>query len=240
VTTPLLTTMMQRHREREIMDDPALDAQRHLQALQGLARINRWSGSVRIVWSPIRALARQNGVRFLRVLDIATGAGDVPIGLWQRACRNGLRLHIDGCDRSRTALEYARARAEQAGADVNFFELDAVAGEIPSRYDVIISSLFLHHLDDEEAVRLLRNMAQATGHMVVVNDLARSVTGLALAYVGTRLLSASDIVRTDGPQSARAAYAIDEVRTLARLAGLHGATVFPRWPCRFQLTWRRP
>jgi len=230
--------MMSRHREREIMDDPALDAQRHRQALQGLARINCWSGSAWIVWSPIQALARQNGAHVLRVLDIATGAGDVPIGLWQRACRHGLRLHIDGCDRSRTALEYARARAEQARADVNFFELDAVAGEIPSRYDVITSSLFLHHLDDAEAVRLLRNMAQATGHLVVVNDLARSVTGLALAYVGTRLLSASDIVRTDGPQSVWAAYTIDEVRTLARRAGLHNATVFPRWPCRFQLIWR--
>ena len=234
-----MTTMMPRHREREIMDDPALDAQRHRQALQGLARINRWSGSVRTVWSPIQALARQNKARFLRVLDIATGAGDVPIELWQQACRHGLRLHIDGCDRSRTALEYARARAEQAGADVNFFELDAVAGKIPSSYDVIISSLFLHHLDNKDAVHLLRNMTQATGQMVVVNDLTRSVTGLALAYVGTRLLCASDVVRSDGPQSVRAAYTIDEVRTLARLAGLHSATVFPRWPCRFQLTWRR-
>ena len=221
------------------MDDPTLDASRHLQALQGLARINRWSGSVRIVWAPIRAFARESGARALRVLDIATGAGDVPIGLWHAAHRTGLLLEIDGCDRSPTALAHARSCAKHAKADIRFFELDALTGLIPSGYDIMISSLFLHHLDDEEAVFLLRNMGQTAGCMVLVNDLVRSVGGLTLAYVGTRFLSTSGVVRTDGLRSVRAAYSIDEVQKLARRTGFDGATVAPCWPSRFLLRWRR-
>lgn len=221
------------------MDDPALPAPLHVRALRGLERINRWSGSLGIVWSPIQALAQAYGARPLRVLDIATGAGDVPIGLWHAARRNDCFLDIDACDRSLTALEYARERAEQARADVKFFRLDALADTIPAGYDVVISSLFLHHLGDEDIVRVLRHMAQAASQMVVVHDLARSAAGLVLAHVGTRFLSTSDVVHTDGPRSVRAALTAEEARILSQRAGLSGATVSSCWPCRLQLVWRR-
>jgi hypothetical protein len=62
-----------------------------------------------------------------------------------------------------------------------------------------------------------------------------------LAYVGTRLLSASPIVHVDGPLSVAAAFTCVEAQELARRAGLEGATVARRWPFRFLLTWsRRP
>ena len=97
-----------RHLEPEIMDDPALDGERHREALRGLERINRWSSSSRIVWFPIKTLAQERTFSPLRVLDIATGAGDVPIQLWHRARRAGLPLEVDGCDQSPRAIEYAK------------------------------------------------------------------------------------------------------------------------------------
>ena len=232
-------SMKQRCRRPEVMDDPVLEASRHIQALRGLERLNRWSRSERILWGPIQSLAQQTGARSLRVLDIAAGGGDVPIRLWRRARRMGLHLRIDGCDRSSLAVQYAQGCVEKIGTEVKFFELDALTGQIPSGYDILMSSLFLHHLDDGQAVQLLRTMAQAAERMVLISDLARSLPGLWLAYIGTRLLSQSEVVRTDGPRSVRAAYTMDEVCGLAQQAGLHGSTVVPRWPCRFLLVWRR-
>jgi hypothetical protein len=75
---------------------------------------------------------------------------------------------------------------------------------------------------------------------VLVNDLSRSRTGLFLALVGTRLLSTSDVVRVDGPLSVKAAFTPAEARALAERAGLRGAKVMRRWPCRWLLTWERP
>ena len=232
-------SMKQRYRLPEVMDDPVLEASRHIQALRGLERLNRWSRSERILWGPIQSLAQQTGARSLRVLDIAAGGGDVPIRLWRRARRMGLHLRIDGCDRSSLAVQYAQGCVEKIGTEVKFFELDALTGQIPSGYDILMSSLFLHHLDDGQAVQLLRTMAQAAERMVLISDLARSLPGLWLAYVGTRLLSQSEVVRTDGPRSVRAAYTMDEVCGLAQQAGLHDSTVVSRWPCRFLLEWRR-
>ena len=229
-----------RHLEMEMMDDPSLDPARHAQALRGLERINRWSASVRIVWPSIQALAREIQPKPLKVLDIATGAGDLPIGLWRRGARSGFTLEIAGCDKSSVAVEHARQQAKRAAATVNFFELDALTGEIPSGYDLILCSLFLHHLSSDEALQLLRAMTQKAGRGILVNDLARSRTGLMLAYCGSRLLSQSKVVHADAPQSVRAACTMEEVEALAKQAGLSGFSVESRWPCRFLLTWRKP
>src|SRR5512140_901727 len=100
-----------RIREPEIMDDPALDSGRHEAALRGLSRLNYLSGSARTIWPPMAALAQQLGRRQLRVLDVATGAGDVPVRLWRMARRAGLHLEILGLDASPRAVEFAAGRA---------------------------------------------------------------------------------------------------------------------------------
>lgn len=233
-------SLITRQLEPEIMDDPALDEARHLSALRGLRRLNRVSGSAGILWAPIRRFLEMSPRQACRVLDIATGAGDIPIELWRRARRAGVSLHVAGCDKSPRAVAYARQCAVAVGIDAEFFTLDALSAPIPPGYDIIISSLFLHHLDEEQAVQVLQGMARATGRLVLVHDLVRRPAGLALAYVGTRLCSASPVVRHDGPQSVRAAFTLEEVSALARRAGLVGATVVPRWPCRYLLIWRRP
>src|SRR5262245_66435811 len=92
----IMRFLAQRHREPEIMDDPRLDQARHQAALRGLARINWFSGSSRILWPSLRDLARKLAPRPLRVLDLATGSGDVPRRLWQKAPQAGLPMEIDG------------------------------------------------------------------------------------------------------------------------------------------------
>src|SRR5437660_977048 len=98
------------------MDQPGLDPAQHARALRGLARINWWSRSSGILWPALLAQARAAGA--LRVLDLATGAGDVPIRLGRRARAAGVPVRIEGCDVSAVAVEYARRRAERVGADV--------------------------------------------------------------------------------------------------------------------------
>ena len=233
-------SLRQRHRQPEIMDQPGLEPGRHLHALQGLARINWWSGSARILWPPIHALARERAGGPLRILDVASGGGDVPIRLWRRARRHGLALEILGCDVSPAAVEYARRQAERCGAAVQFCLRDVLQSPLPDGYDVAMCSLFLHHLDEAEAVELLRRMADAARRLVLANDLARSRLGYGLAYLGTRLLSRSDVVHTDGPLSVAGAFTPEEAAELARRGGLSGARVQRRWPCRYLLSWRRP
>jgi 2-polyprenyl-3-methyl-5-hydroxy-6-metoxy-1,4-benzoquinol methylase len=228
-----------RHRQPELIDQPDLDARRHNDALRGLERINWWSGSTRLLWPALRAAAQRHGSRPLHVLDIATGAGDIPIRLGRKARQAGLDVRLAGCDRSLHAIAYARQRAAEEEIEVRFFEWDALQGDFPGEYDFVLSSLFLHHLDEGQAVELLRQMARAARQGILVHDLMRSPAGYALAYLGTRVLCASPVVHTDGPRSVESAFTPAEVRALARAAGLLEAVVTRRWPCRLLLTWQR-
>jgi 2-polyprenyl-3-methyl-5-hydroxy-6-metoxy-1,4-benzoquinol methylase len=232
-----MLSALSRRLRPELMDQPGLDPGRHRQALRGLGRINFWSRSAGILWPPIAALARASG-RPLRVLDIATGGGDLPIRLWHKARRAGLSLVVEGCDVSPVAVAYATEQAERQGAGIRFSAADALTGDLPADYDVIVCSLFLHHLTEDRAVDLLRRMTAAR-RMLLVNDLVRSRPGLLLAQVGTHLLSLSPVVHVDGPRSVEGAFTIEEARGLAERAGLTGATVERRWPCRYLLSWVR-
>jgi SAM-dependent methyltransferase len=234
-----MSTFTHRNLQPEIMDQPGLPPARHEEALRGLARINWLSGSAGILWPNLRRLASEKKGRAVRVLDIATGGGDVPIRLFHRARRAALPMEFTGVDVSPTAIAFARERARLRNAAVEFHPLDALHEPLPTGFDVITSSLFLHHLEVPAATDLLRRMGEATQDMVLINDLVRSHPGYWLAWLGTRVLSRSDVVHVDGPRSVQAAFNMAEARDLATAAGLHGSAVSWRWPFRFLLQWRR-
>ncbi len=232
--------LIDRCREPELMDQPGLDDFEHHRALTGLARINRWSASASILWPRIRELSlerlRSGRREPLRVLDIATGAGDVPIRLRQKALHAKLPIEFAGCDMSPLAISHAEREASARGVDLKFFALDLFRDEIPTGYDIVTCSLFLHHLEEAVAIELLRKARSAAGELVLLNDLIRSRTGYALAYVGTRLLSRSPIVHVDGPLSVQGAFTMAEALELSRKAGWQKPQIHWRWPYRFLLS----
>jgi 2-polyprenyl-3-methyl-5-hydroxy-6-metoxy-1,4-benzoquinol methylase len=164
----------------------------------------------------------------------------VTIGLARAARSSGCDVRLVGCDVSQLAVEHARQRAEQVGAAVEFRCCDAFELDGSEPFDVVLCSLFLHHQGEQQGVTLLRQMARCARRLVLVNDLVRSPTGYSLAWLGTRLLTRSPVVHVDGPRSVAAAFTLREARELAERAGLHGARVEPRWPCRYLLSWRKP
>jgi SAM-dependent methyltransferase len=169
------------------------------------------------------------------VLDVATGSGDVPKKLAARAKRAGIPLEITGCDRSPTAIE----EASRERCDVRFFVHDALRDRLPTDFDAVTCSLFLHHLSEDDAVALLANMENAARHLILVNDLERSRFNYCAVWAACRLLTRSRVVRFDGPASVRSAFTPKEALALADRAGLHGATAASKFPCRFLLSWRR-
>jgi len=230
----------ERNVQPELMDQPDLDPSLHVHALRGLQRINIVSRSAAILWPTIAQLARQVAPRRVRVLDIACGGGDIAVALARRAKRSGLPIEVDGCDVSDRAIQEAQRRATDAAAhDVRFFRLDALKQPLPKGYDVLTSSLFLHHLSEEQAAHLLQRMATAARKAVMICDLERSWLGYGLAWFGCRLLTRSPVVHVDGPRSVAAAFAVSEISSLAARSGLEGAVISHHWPERWFLAWRK-
>jgi 2-polyprenyl-3-methyl-5-hydroxy-6-metoxy-1,4-benzoquinol methylase len=231
--------LRERRLQPEIMDDPKLDEARHYEALRGLSRLNLVGKSARLIWPTLVDLSRNVG-RTIRVLDIATGAGDVPLALGKLARRHGVAAEFAGCDISSRAIEYARRQATQADVPIDFFTCDALHDNLPTGYDAIICSLFLHHLQREQALNLLRRMADACSRLVVVSDLNRTRSTMFITRMASLLVTRSDVVHVDGPRSVQAAFSVAEAKQLTLEAGLAACSIRSAWPCRFLITWQRP
>lgn len=253
--------MRNRSRIVEIMDNPALDPESHSNALRGLGRINRFSRSVPYLFQPILEFSRtgrnqqtaktllidkntQAAKNFqtdkdrpLRILDLACGGGDVALGLARRAKAANLPWEIHGADISDHSVGFATEQARAERLNARFFKLDAVNDPIASDYDVIMCTLFLHHLSEDDGSKLVRNMAGAARGLVLIDDLIRSRLGFAIAWAGCRILSRSPVVHHDGPASVKSAFTIAEAQTLAQNNGLANATIKRHWPERFLLAW---
>jgi 2-polyprenyl-3-methyl-5-hydroxy-6-metoxy-1,4-benzoquinol methylase len=221
------------------MDQSGIDLTAHQHALRGLARINWLSRTDAILWPPIVRVARAAAGRAVRVLDLASGGGDVAIALAKKARRAGLDLRIEGCDISPQAVRFAQAQAAEQGLSTRFFTLDVLDEPMPSGYDIMICSLFLHHLDEADAVGFIRQAAQAAGRLLLVNDLVRDPVGYVLAWSACRVVTRSPVVRHDGPISVAGAFSLAEVRMLAQRAGLECVSLTRHWPRRFLLSWSR-
>lgn len=236
-----MTALEQRDRLPELMDQPGLDEQVHRQALRALGRTNAFSRVGSSLWRGLVELGAPWNAEPVRVLDIASGGGDNLLRLAQLARRHAVPLEAQGGDINPTAVAYAQAAAKRAGfTNVRFACLDALHDPLPQGFDVIMCTLFLHHLAEADLVDVLQKMAGAARRGVLVDDLLRTRFGYAIAWAGGRLLTRSPIVHTDGPLSVRASFTIDEFRALAERAGLRGTMIHRHWPQRFLFAWRKP
>jgi len=212
------------------MDDPTLGRDEHLSALRGLARINLLSRAASSLWPAMASLAAESP-RPLTVLDVASGSGDLLARLIRRSRTRGLDIRFTACDISAVALEQTRLR----GLEIETIQQDVIGGEVPGEHDVVMSSLFLHHLANTDIVSLLRSMDAAARRAVLISDLNRTHHGLVLAHLAPRILTRSRVVHSDAVLSARAALTIPEISQIAAQAGLSGAKIVHRFPSRWLL-----
>lgn len=230
------TEDFQRHQQPEMMDQDDLPRAVHLRALSGLARLNHFTGVARDLYSRIREVAMDTPAKTIRILDVASGAADLPIAWARRARKDGLKLEITTLDISDVAIEEQLRRAAMASVQIQAIQQNCITEPLPVGFDVITNSLFMHHLDDEEVVTLMASMQQAARQRVVICDLERSRLNLGLVTIGSQLLSRSIVVHHDAKLSVRGAFNVSEFQDLAERATGHSVNVQRIFPCRMLIS----
>ncbi|QVL34584.1 methyltransferase domain-containing protein [Telmatocola sphagniphila] len=235
----LIPRLPDREMAAEQMDEPDLNPVLHRQALRGLARLNRFGGAASLIWPEIKKVLGRFPRSPVTMLDVATGSGDVPISLARKLLRSGYSSQVTGLDYSPVAIEEAQKRAKELNLQADFISFDVLRDPLPGQFDIVVCSLFLHHLSEDQIVNLLRKMREATRKILIVSDLDRSGLNLRLVQLAGRMLSRSAIVHNDGELSVKAAFTVTEANDFARKSELPNAIIRKRFPCRWVLTWRR-
>ncbi len=209
----------------ELLDRPGHSDAEVRESLRDLERLNRHFGGVRTILRHLRRLIDGNPQILLTILDVATGGADIPRAICRWARRRGLPVTVEAVDRSDQALAAAAAWSA-AYPEIRLRRAEGPPLPYPDRsFDYAIASLFLHHLTEDEGVRLLREMRRVARRGLIVNDLRRSRTARLLTALATRILSPNRLTRHDGPMSVLRGFRPEELRRMAALAGLPGAKV---------------
>lgn len=213
--------LTERSAEIELLDGDGLTPAEISANLADLARLNRLPGGA---GASVAAIRRLEGPRSaLRVLDVGAGGGDLAIAF----ARHGWT--IVAVDRHPQVLRIARRRIGSTPR-IELQEADAVSLPFADgAFDVTHASLLLHHLDPDEAVAVLREMARVSAAGIVVNDLRRGWSAAAVTLATTAVLARSGVTRHDGAISARRAYTLEEQDRLMADAGLRVAWRSPAW-----------
>ena len=203
------------------MDAPDVPAAKLRSSFQFIRWVNRWLGGASAVVNHLSRWSRSwKKTDTIRILDIATGCGDIPLAISRWAAKAGFKVQIVAVDCHETTLELA---AEHLAAEGAVGNIQLMAGDAlklpfsPGSFDYCITSMFLHHLPDIEVLTVLRIMDRLATRGVIWNDLCRNQRAYWMAKFIT--LPLNDIVRFDGPVSVLAGFKKHEVLDIrARLS----------------------
>jgi ubiquinone/menaquinone biosynthesis C-methylase UbiE len=200
----------------ELMDDLSRPEPEFEQAYRELATINRRLGGIRAIE---RFLPARSG---LTILDVAAGGCDIGDALAaKRSCQ------VVSLDLNRMGLRRSQRTRPVAGDGTCLPFADGV-------FDVAICSLSFHHLTNDQCVQVLREMWRVSRERILVNDLHRHPAAWLSIWILARLFSGSVMVKHDGPVSVRRAFRPQDLRELARRAGIR-AEVHRSFPFRLVL-----
>jgi 2-polyprenyl-3-methyl-5-hydroxy-6-metoxy-1,4-benzoquinol methylase len=193
----------------ELLDSDAGTSREVEGSLADLRMVNRFFGGVRTTRELLRRVAAERRLNNMSWLDVGGASGDIAAQVEQSMARSGITCKAAILDRAATHLNGSRS---------------AVCGDalaIPFRdnsFDVVASSLFVHHLEPHEVARFAREGLRVARHAFIINDLMRHPLHLALIYAGYPLYR-SRLTRHDAPASVRRAYTAAEITGILQSTG---------------------
>jgi 2-polyprenyl-3-methyl-5-hydroxy-6-metoxy-1,4-benzoquinol methylase len=184
--------------------------------LQHLRQLNRWFGSHRLVLNFMRRWIKPN--TRTRIVDLATGSGDIPrlIANYARGIR--AQVEIDALDRQPATLEIAQ-KLSSGYPEIHYREANILEWNSVETYDIALCTLALHHFSDEDAVNVLERCRQLSQRFVLVSDLRRGFLLRAGVYLLTASIFREPMTRHDARLSAVRAFSFSEMRNHALRAG---------------------
>lgn len=201
-----------RRRGVEILDDPSIDPAVRAASIDDVTRSNTLLGGSRAAIRALREVIPSLGPR-ATLLDVGTGLADIPAAARRAARDAGCELTTIGVDEACSLLTECGDRLDAA---VN---ADALA--LPFRdgsIDVVMCSQTLHHFEDADAERLLREMTRVARRAVIVSDLRRSWFAVAGFWVVSQIMRFHPVTRHDGIVSVLRGFTPGDLERLARAA----------------------
>lgn len=205
---------MKRAVQSELLDSPDVDPREVTLSLADLGTINHLFGGIGTSETLFRRVLAARELRELSVLDVGSGNGDVPLTVARKLRPAGVSMAITFFDQHQNHLPHL------SGDDPLLHTMTGDALHLPfveNWFDIVSCSLFLHHLEPDEARRFVEQALRVARHAVIINDLVRSPLHWSLLHLWRPFFRARTAY-LDGLTSVRRSYTPEEVEEM--LGGL--------------------
>ena len=193
----------------ELLDSDAGTPREISDSLADLRMINRFFGGARTMAILLAEIADRRRLKSISWLDVAGASGDIAALATEALAEKGIALKPALLDRSAAHLNGKFPSVCGDALALPFHD---------NSFDVVGSSLFIHHLEPPEIARFMKEALRVARHAVVINDLIRNPVHLALIYAG-RTVYRSRLTRHDAVASVRRAYTVEEIRSILGQTG---------------------
>jgi len=220
-----------RTNEAEKIDDPAQPFPEIERSMRDVALSNRlFGGTQTVLYHVAKILRNVPKDTEVRILDIATGSGDIPLALAEWGRKEGRQLTIIALDNHAAMLRMAQAAAPK----IPLVQANALALPFaPGSFDIALCALAFHHFGYEMSIQVLKAMDRLTTRGFVVTDLRRDLPTLWGIKAVFAALQAHAFTRHDAPTSVRRAFTPSEYRKMVGQSGVQNVRL--RIHCYFRV-----
>ena len=225
----------QRSHQLENIDKGTYTAAEYEGCLVELRRVNEWLGDTKVLHETLFREIERRGLKTFSVLDVGAGSGEL-LRVTARWARETLRQAVlVGLELNQRSAE---AILEESGGFAEISSVQANGLMLPfarESFDYVIQSLTLHHFDDGDAVKLLREMGRVAARGIFVIDLHRNPVAYYFYTTVGRLFLHNRLIREDGALSILKSFKPAELEEIGRKAGLNNVRVEKHFPSRLVL-----
>ena len=217
----------------EIMDDLEMSGELLIDTLDQLGNINKWLGGNKITLDGIKTLLKnQSKEKTIRIIDLGCGHGDILRKVANFGRENGWKFELIGIDANQATINYA-IQLSTNYPEISYLKKDVLSDEFENeKYDIALCTLFLHHFEDEVALRFMQTLSKNASIGIVVNDLHRN----KMAYYLFKILTLNiqnQMIKNDGLMSILKAFKRKDLERFSSKIN-DKSTINWRWAFRFQ------
>lgn len=199
-----MRNLSSRSTERELLDADDIAFNELLHCLRSLELINTLTLAYRPTLRWLTLIFREHKQTELRVIDAGSGSGDMLRKIETLASQERVSVNLLGVDLNPDAKKVAQTLHNSTVIEhltANIFSFTS-----PKSVDVVISSLFTHHLTDQQIIEFLQWMDKVTIHGWFINDLHRHWLPYYFIKIATALFSRNRLIRNDAAVSVARAF----------------------------------
>lgn len=210
------------------MDDFSIQDERINIALYELKIINKYLGGISTTQTALKYFIKNITEEF-KVLDIGSGSSDNLIA----AKKNFLNIKIFSIDKNLHTLNFVKEIINKINADA--FHLPFKNNSC----DLVHIALFLHHFNEDQIKKLLKEFLRISRQGVIINDLQRSYLAFCGIKILTFLFSKSEMVKHDAPISVKRGFKKSELIKIIYEQNISNFTIKKKWAFRWMVVIRK-